>query len=374
MNIVLVSCVVSAIIVYFLPSNQKRMGWITLGLLSTVAIYREYILAYWIMNCTIFFIACLIDRLCSGKERVRWLISCLEIVIFVSIFLIGRCYQWIILALDCGHVSLHFYYLDMIFALRLITFLYEVGSKQVRNLSISNYIVWASMPFTLFGPLLRYSEFEQQFSEINERGTISDCFTKGWWLKLFLALSQLGLAVILDYFSSLLENAGHHIGSTLLITFFLAPWAFYLMSSGYAEMMQCLGYFWGISIPCNYNSPFGRANLSEFWANWNMTATAVFRDYLFYNRWGIFQQVPLYLNSIVVFICVGIWHDLNWYWFLWGLCHGIGFAMFICYHKNWGTKTYGLPKILLSSFSGLITYIFVCSCWIIPSQILKFLK
>ncbi len=60
----------------------------------------------------------------------------------------------------------------------------------------------------------------------------------------------------------------------------------------------------------------------------------------------------------------GLWHGASWNFVLWGLFHGVALA----FHKMWmmltgrqkGEKSHGLSR----AFGVLITFHFVCFCWI----------
>ena len=73
--------------------------------------------------------------------------------------------------------------------------------------------------------------------------------------------------------------------------------------------------------------------------------TSAFRDMLFFNRWGL-AHPNLYLNTVVVFLAVGLWHAVNPYWILWGLIHGLGFCAFILWRKWRGPGAQPLPWVV----------------------------
>src|SRR5207247_90603 len=103
-----------------------------------------------------------------------------------------------------------------------------------------------------------------------------------------------------------------------------------------------------------------------------MSVTAVFRDYLYYNRWGR-KTYNVYFNTIVLFLLVGLWHAANSYWLLWGLLHGLLFCAFLIWTR-YGKPSMRLPLqgTVISRMSSIaLTYVAVCACWYLPSKILQ---
>jgi D-alanyl-lipoteichoic acid acyltransferase DltB (MBOAT superfamily) len=105
-----------------------------------------------------------------------------------------------------------------------------------------------------------------------------------------------------------------------------------------------------------------------------MTMTSFFRDYLFFARWGL-AQPNLYLNAMIVFVAMGVWHDLNWYWLIFGIYHGLGFCAYLWFQQikkkhGFGKRMSAWPVVLVC---WLITYVFVCLSWLIPSKIVTYL-
>jgi D-alanyl-lipoteichoic acid acyltransferase DltB (MBOAT superfamily) len=103
-----------------------------------------------------------------------------------------------------------------------------------------------------------------------------------------------------------------------------------------------------------------------------MTATAVFKDYLFYNRWG-FQQYNMYVNTIVLFTLVGLWHAANAYWLLWGFLHGVLFSGYLAWRHYVKPVVHepGRWPIFSKLWPPVLTYVAVCSCWYLPSKIIE---
>ena len=165
---------------------------------------------------------------------------------------------------------------------------------------------------------------------------------------------------------------GAHFWKNATVTFFTGPISFYLTTAGYFQLMELLAAPSGFKLSPSFNFPIGRENISSFWMNWNMTATFVFRDYLFYNRWGR-ATYNIYFNVVLLFTMVGLWHACNAYWVLWGCLHGLLFCTFLSWRK-YNSRLGRIP--LRGTFASrtsarVLTYVSVCMCWYLPSKILQ---
>lgn len=52
--------------------------------------------------------------------------------------------------------------LNMLLYLRIASFLWEIGAGRISRPSTSHFFGWSLLPFTRFGPILRFSEWERQ--------------------------------------------------------------------------------------------------------------------------------------------------------------------------------------------------------------------
>jgi membrane protein involved in D-alanine export len=156
-------------------------------------------------------------------------------------------------------------------------------------------------------------------------------------------------------------TAGTAVVSKAVTLFFLGPWSFYWTIAGAFLFLASLGELHGLHVGPSFDRPFFQTNIADFWARWNMTATTVFRELLFYNRWGLRRFHP-YVNTMLVFLAVGLWHGSNLYWISFGLLHGAYFCSFLWF-RSWS----GRPRF--SRWAGtLLTYFCVCTAWYLPSK------
>jgi len=146
--------------------------------------------------------------------------------------------------------------------------------------------------------------------------------------------------------------------------------------SGYTDMAIGLARFMNISLPENFNKPYRRQNLTQFWNNWHMTLTKWIRSYFFYpltralRSKGAFSVFGvLLITQISTMVLIGIWHGVSMGFVIWGLWHGIGLLV----QNRWSTffknrlSKYELPSMLdpfLSGMGTFLTFHYVALGWV----------
>jgi MBOAT, membrane-bound O-acyltransferase family len=353
------------------PRIRTTAGLVVLSAATTGLLYRERLPAWILVHAVVALLLHLLLRLPTADgvrwRRARWMMAGLATAFVVGRMAFFARWQGLVFASTFpGGV------LDMLVFLKLFTAFWEVGAGKVRALPAGPLWGWLMMPWA--GALLRLSEFLPQWPVLTSRsGPPPDpVLTR---TRLFDWLGHLGLWAFLAVSGVLLEPllAGTRIGKLAWTGFVTAPLGFYVIAHLTARTHQMLAAGAGLKIPDNYRRPIGKPNLSEFWANWNITYTNVFRDIFFYQRWGLKRANP-YLNSVLLFALVGFWHSPAPYWLVWGLLHGFGFAAFLWWRQRNKPVPGTRPAVHSPSFRVIAraaTYVFVCLCWLAPPQILR---
>ena len=164
----------------------------------------------------------------------------------------------------------------------------------------------------------------------------------------------------------------------LWVVVFLYSIRIYYDFSGYSDIAIGLGRLFGIKVPENFNKPYIKRNLVQFWQNWHMTLTSWLREYLFMPLGkGLMGKVgaghPWFINSVcqvVTMAAVGIWHGSTVSFLIWGLYHGVGLALYRIYSDL--LKRYGSEKFLgwlsesKAAFyaSMAVNFVFVSIGWV----------
>jgi len=106
----------------------------------------------------------------------------------------------------------------------------------------------------------------------------------------------------------------------------------YLDFSGYTDIAIGLGRWLGIRLPENFNQPYLKPNLTQFWNNWHMSLTQWFRGYYFNPLTRSMRRGPrpwpvwtvILFGQTTTMLLIGLWHGVTWNFVLWGLWHGVG--------------------------------------------------
>lgn len=138
--------------------------------------------------------------------------------------------------------------------------------------------------------------------------------------------------------------------------------------SGYSDMAIGLALLMGFHFNINFNSPYKSANISEFWHRWHISLSTWLRDYLYISLGGNRKgKIRTYINLFITMLLGGLWHGAGFRFILWGSLHGAALAAHKAYRQifphsasNRGTFKNGLFKLL----GVLVTFHFVCFCWI----------
>lgn len=229
-----------------------------------------------------------------------------------------------------------------------------------------DYVFYVSFfPQLVAGPIVRAKDFIPQIRQpLFVSGAM---FGQG----VFYILSGLfKKAVISDYISvnfveRIFDNPALYSGVENLFGVYGYALQIYCDFSGYSDMAIGIALLLGFRFPINFNSPYKADSITDFWHRWHISLSTWLRDYLYIslggNRKGKFRT---YLNLLITMVLGGLWHGASWNFIIWGGFHGIGLAV----QKFWRNLTrkpktetsHGLRRVL----GVLLTFHFVCFCWI----------
>jgi len=147
--------------------------------------------------------------------------------------------------------------------------------------------------------------------------------------------------------------------------------------SGYTDIAIGMGLLMGVKLPENFNAPYLKPNLTQFWNNWHMTLTQWFRAYFFNPLTRALRSgkkptpvwMVILITQVATMTLIGLWHGITLNFVLWGLWHGLG--MFV--QNRWSDWTKPLSARIqekpalnkaVTIFTTLLTFQFVALGWV----------
>jgi len=283
----------------------------------------------------------------------------------------------------------------------------------------SDYLLFLSFfPKLVMGPIVRAHDFVPQ---INKPLTVSESdFAKGFYLIISGLFKKLIISdyITLNYVDYIFDDPIRYTGMENLFAIYGYAAVIYCDFSGYSDVAIGIAKWLGFTIPTNFLSPYKSKSVTEFWQRWHISLSSWLKDYLYIplggNRRGSFSTylfatiffsgvfitcvhllelsyiwasaitgtllmlfvlpaiikkevagVAASFNLLTTMLLGGFWHGASWNFIIWGALHGIALAV----HKIWHLLTgKALDKTHYSNwykaFACLVTFHFVCFCWI----------
>ena len=151
--------------------------------------------------------------------------------------------------------------------------------------------------------------------------------------------------------------SGLNAVSMFLITVFYS-FQIYFDFSGYSDMAIGISWMLNLDLPVNFDSPYQACSVTEFWKRWHISLTRFLTKYIYIPLGGSRKgKARTWFNTLLVFLCSGIWHGASWMFVLWGAIHGI--AMIVT--KEVRNHNFRMSRRL----SRILTLLFVNFTWII---------
>ena len=263
------------------------------------------------------------------------------------------------------------------FAFRILHTLRDRQNGKLISASLSEYMIYVTFfPAFMAGPIDRINRF---LGDLRQPRPLTDKLWTQAGVRFFGGLfKKFVIADALARFA-LNPSIAPQISSTE--TFWLSLYAYtfqiYFDFSGYTDIAIGIAYLLGIKLPENFDRPYLKPNLTQFWNAWHITLTQWFRAYFFNPLQRFFRTrvkaMPIWalilLLQITTMVLIGLWHGMIPNFILWGIWHGFG--LFI--HNRWkaqmGAKIspwLNTPKKqqIASLFGILLTFHYVTLGWI----------
>jgi alginate O-acetyltransferase complex protein AlgI len=121
----------------------------------------------------------------------------------------------------------------------------------------------------------------------------------------------------------------------LALWLFAYGWKIYFDFSAYSDIAIGSGRLFGIAIPENFDWPYFRTNIAEFWRHWHISLYRWLVDYVFIPLGGSRgSPTSAYRNILVVMLVSGVWHGAGLNFVAWGAWHGL----LLVAHRAWARR------------------------------------
>lgn len=362
------------IVVYLLLQRRTTVRLMFVTLFSYYFYYKSsgtYFFLLAVVTVSDFLLALLMEHTVTRWKRKLW------VVVSLCVNLGLLCYfKYTNFLLECwasltgGSFSMLDIFLPVgisFFTFQSLSYTIDVYRREIKPLTnLLDYAFYVSFfPQLVAGPIVRARDFIPQ---IRRPLFVSDeMFGRG----IFLIMSGLfKKAVISDYISvnfveRIFDNPTLYSGVENLMGVYGYALQIYCDFSGYSDMAIGIALLLGFHFNINFDSPYKSASVTEFWRRWHISLSSWLRDYLYISLGGNRKgKVRQYVNLIITMFLGGLWHGASWNFVLWGVLHGVALAV----HKFWmsltgrkkGEQSHGIRRF----FGVVVTFHFVCFCWI----------
>jgi D-alanyl-lipoteichoic acid acyltransferase DltB (MBOAT superfamily) len=221
-------------------------------------------------------------------------------------------------------------------------------------------------PKLVMGPIVRASDFIPQIRK--DIFVTDNDISRGLYLILGGLFKKVVISdfIYVNFVQYIFDDPSRHSGIECLLGVYGYAMVIYCDFSGYSDMAIGMAKWMGFTINENFDSPYQSSSITEFWRRWHMSLSSWLKDYLYIslggNRVGKFRQ---YINLMLTMLIGGLWHGASFNFVVWGGMHGLALAFDKMRMTIFKKSKYQVSDYRLLRFLGvLITFHFVCFCWI----------
>lgn len=203
-------------------------------------------------------------------------------------------------------------------------------------------------PVQIVGPIIEYEE-------IAKRHDITAQDVYGGLMRIAFGLIKvLIIAAVLQKSAVIFQQYETSNVIKIWTYLFIYTWFFYLNFSGYSDLAIGVSRLLGYKLKENFNFPYFRKNVSEFWNNWHMSLSR-FAQRNAYVPLGGYRKQTQYIAILGTIFTIALWHNISWGMVVFALYHGIGLIL----HRAYGEKIKWPEGKLGDGAKIATTYLFV---------------
>ena len=220
---------------------------------------------------------------------------------------------------------------------KMMHFVVEGYKQKLSNVTVLSYLNYIFFfPSFISGPINRYNHFSSQISDTLP-GTVAQDLRAGIQRIIHGLFKKIVVCTILypHAFWGMHKSLVNLGSSELVIALYASALYMYFDLSAYSDIAIGCARTIGFELPENFNNPFFKKNLQQFWANYHISLTSWLTDYIYwpickkFRNQSFLKRHPLLLSNIsiiITFTVCGMWHGESMNFVLWGVFHGTGLA------------------------------------------------
>ncbi|HXO44246.1 MAG TPA: MBOAT family O-acyltransferase [Candidatus Cybelea sp.] len=229
--------------------------------------------------------------------------------------------------------------------------------------SVGEYLAFILFfPTMVAGPIKRYQDFLPKLRSISREWVVD--WQRGVTRILTGLVKKFAVADVLTAYTSHLNWTDISRAQRGILPLWLFAYGIkiYADFSAYSDIAIGSARLFGIRVPENFDWPYLRTNITDFWRHWHMSLTNWLIDYIYIPLGG--SRAPggqVYANILVTMLVSGIWHGAGIHFIIWGLLHGILLAI----RRAWRQirPMPARPRLWSELGSWLLTYVAVNVAW-----------
>ncbi|MBW1860915.1 MAG: hypothetical protein JRJ02_00890 [Deltaproteobacteria bacterium] len=246
------------------------------------------------------------------------------------------------------------------FIFKVLQFIFDCYRGTIKNPSLLELFSFLFfIPILPAGPIETFQGFVGKKREFFEPPFFIHGIKRiilGYFKKIVLVDYLIKSAIIPPILSKIANLSDPSFSGKIFIGTYLAIALIhaYLDLSAYTDLAIGYSRLFGYDICENFNRPFFSKNLGEFWRRWHMSLSGWCRNNVYFPVFGVTRKP--WLAMYCSMLTMGLWHEISFNWFCWGLFHGSG-LVFVLYWERFKRKKKRLKKILKNRFFTYIAMI-----------------
>ncbi len=219
------------------------------------------------------------------------------------------------------------------YLLKLIHYWVEMRANSFRShrfLDLYNFMIF--FPTITIGPINRFEDFLRSARRNRWDATL---FADGLerilygYVKVIVIANRL-IAMQLPAVVSKLQPESP--GLSIVLDSLVYGLYLYFAFAGFSDIAIGLSYLFGFRMCENFDHPFLKSNIGEFWQSWHMSLSSWCRQYVFLPCYANWRNLPFAL--VTTMAAIGLWHEFSVRFLLWGLYHGTGILIWRWYQSR----------------------------------------